>query len=290
MSRASRLALATLALGAALAVGCARETLVLSFWIAPDDPPVSAPLAPGRNYEAAVRAITGIMERDLELPLSGPLTVFVYPTRAAYTEGLAGAGGFPPGRAAEIAAYAVAVTQSGRLFVNDEGLRDEPRRVWLGILAHELAHHAQYQLSAGRRGRSEQWLREGVADWIACQVLDRLGETTFDRERMLALHDVAGGWRELRPESLDLTELGRPLGWEARHLRPDGQIVYRLAFLLADELVQEHGWHSILHYFRAFARSDDRFDNFRQAFGQSLEDFGARAPARLRRAIAGLEG
>ncbi len=290
LSRVPGLALATLVLGAALVAGCARETLVLSFWIPPDAPPASEPPRVGTSYEKAVRAITGIMVRDLELPLSGPLTVLVYPTRAAYAGGLVSTGGIPPGRAAEIAAYAVAVTQHGRLFINDEELRDKPRSVWLGILTHELAHHAQYQLSGGHRGRSEQWLREGMADWIACRVLDRLGETTFRRERARALHDVAGAWRELGPESLDLAELGRPQGWEARHLRPDGQLIYRLAFLLADELIREHGWHSVLDYFRAFARSDDRFSNFERAFGESLEDFAADAPVRLRRDIGRLEG
>ena len=51
---------------------------------------------------------------------------------------------------------------------------------------------SQYELSAGRRGRSEQWLREGMAGWIAARVLERLGEGSFARHRDDALRGVRG--------------------------------------------------------------------------------------------------
>jgi hypothetical protein len=279
-----------LALGAMLTAGCARETRVLQFWIAPDPPPV--PAAPGDivSYEEAVDTIAGIMVRELDIPLSGPLTVFVYPTREAYADGLVSTGGLAPEQAAKIAEYSIAVTEHGRLFVNDEDMRDLPRSTWLAMIAHELAHHAQYQLSGGRRGRSEQWLREGMADWVACQVLERLGHTTFRHERDLALREIAAAWSELASRPLDLVELGRPRGWEARHLEPDGHLVYRLALLLTDDLIRQHGWSRLLDYFRAFAESEERFDEFRRSFGASLEQFGADGLARLRNDLARREG
>jgi len=279
-----------LAIGVMLTAGCARETRVLRFWIASDPPPV--PAAPGEiaTYEKAVHTITRIMVRELDMPLSGPLTVFVYPTREAYADGLVSTGRLAPEQAAKIAAYSVAVTEHGRLFINDEGMRDLPQSEWLAMIAHELTHHAQYQLSGGRRGRSEQWLREGMADWVACQVLDRLGRTTLRREREHALREIAAAWPELASEPLDLVELGRPRGWEARHIEPDGHLVYRLAFLLTDDLIRQHRWPRLLDYFRAFAESEERFDEFRRAFGESLERFGADALARLRNDLVRREG
>jgi hypothetical protein len=271
-----------LAIGAMLMAGCAQETRVLRFWIAPDSSPISASPGDIVGYEEAVHTITRIMVRDLDIPLSGPLTVFVYPTREAYADGLVNAGGLVPDQAARIAEYSIAVTEHGRLFINDEDMRNLPRSVWLAMIAHELVHHAQYQLSGGRRGRSEQWLREGMADWVACQVLERLGRTTFRHEHDLALREIIGAWPELARKPLDLVELGRPRGWEARHLEPDGHLVYRLAFLLTDDLIREHGWSRLLDYFRAFSESEERFDEFRRAFGESLEQFGAGALARVR--------
>ncbi len=60
-----------LAIGATQTAGCAGETRVLQFWIAPD--PLAVPAASGEitNYEEAVRAITGIMVRELDMPLMG---------------------------------------------------------------------------------------------------------------------------------------------------------------------------------------------------------------------------
>ncbi len=278
------------AVGAMLTAGCAPETRELQFWIAPDPPP--APAAPHdiAGYGEAVRAIAGIMVRELDIPLSGPLSVFVYPTRETYADGLIRTGGLTSKQAARVAEYSIAVTEHGRLFINDEDMRDLARSAWLAMIAHELTHHAQYQLSGGRRGRSEQWLREGMADWVACQVLERLGRSTFHHERDLALREVAAGWPELAKTPLDLVELGRPRGWEARHLAPDGHLVYRLAFLLTDDLIRQHGWSRVLDYFRAFAESEERFDEFNRAFGESVEQFGADGLARLRNDLAGRQG
>lgn len=172
--------------------------------------------------------------------------------------------------------------QAGRIFLSTEFLRDAPRTVWLGILAHELTHVAQYELSGGRRGSSEQWLREGMADWVACQGLERLGESTFAQERDGVLTAVSLAFPLLQGRPLDLIDLGRPLGWEARHLRLGNGATYRLAFLLTDEFIHRRGLPALLDYFRAFAGANDRFGNFQRAFGLSVREFEAEALIRVR--------
>ncbi|MBI2494583.1 MAG: hypothetical protein HYV94_21145 [Candidatus Rokubacteria bacterium] len=275
------------ALCAALAPGCARTTLVLPVTLAPAAPTKPAPTRPLRTYESAVNVIAAIMVSDLALPLPSRFTVFVFPTRAAYAGGLANTGLMPASRAAEIAEYSVGLGHHRQLFLNDGALRGACGSTWLAVLTHELTHSAQYELSGGRRGRSEQWIREGMAAWVAYRVLDRLGEATFGDQRERAAREVVGAWRALQDRGLDLVDLGRPRGWEARHRRPGGQAQYRLAFLLTDELIRRGGWERLLEYFRAFAGSDDRFGNFDRAFGLSLDEFERQALESLGHQYAG---
>ncbi len=265
------------ALCAALAAGCARTTLVLPVTLEPATLIKPAPTRPLRTYESAVNVIAAIMVSELGLPLPSRFTVFVFPSRAAYAGGLASTGLMPASRAAEIAEYSVGLGHHRQLLLNDGALRGACGSTWLAVLAHELTHGAQYELSAGRRGRSEQWIREGMAEWVAYRVLDGLGEASFSNQRERALREVAKVWQPFEGKRLDLVDLGRPRGWEARHLRPGGQAQYRLAFVLTEELIQRGGWDRLLAYFRAFADSDDRSGNFHGAFGISLEEFERQA-------------
>jgi hypothetical protein len=276
---------------AALLIGaCTRPAAVRSTWLKPDPGDAGLNGAPPGSPEAALRTIAAVMSTGLGIPLPPEFAVLVYPGWAEYAQGLGTVGGMPADRAADVAAYSVGLGQAGRIFINWGALRGTPRAVRLAILTHELTHVAQYELSGGRRGASEQWLREGMADWVACQVLERLGESTFARERDQALRAVARALPVLRSHPLDLVDLGRPLGWEARHLRLGDGPTYRLAFLLTDELIRREGLPALLGYFRAFATSSDRFGNFRQAFGVSLDAFEVDALARVRRELAGLAG
>lgn len=273
------LAIATLAL---LWAGCAAPPLVLRISVDPEAPASPRPAGALADYETAVRAVSALLTQELGMPLPREFTVFVYPSQWVYGEGLSDVGGFPPAQAMEIARYSAGLGQHRRLFINDAALRDVPRSVWLGILAHELTHVAQYELSGGRRGRSEQWLREGMADWVACWVVERLGAGTFREEWDRAWQAVAHALPALGEDPVDLVDLGRPHGWEMRHLRAGDRLTYRLAFLLTDELIQRHGFERVVAYFRAFGDSDDRFGNFRRAFGVSIQDFEAEALGRLR--------
>jgi hypothetical protein len=49
----------------------------------------------------------------------------------------------------------------------------------VALLAHEMAHSFQYELGGGRRGTSDQWLREGFADWVAIGVLSASRPSRF---------------------------------------------------------------------------------------------------------------
>jgi hypothetical protein len=226
--------------------------------------------------------VTAIIVTELDLPLPRQFTVFVYSTRAEYQQGLVRVAGISLLRAVEIADSAVGLGHHRQIFINDEALRGAPRRDWLGVVAHELTHAAQYELSGGRRGRSEQWLREGMADWVRFLVLERVGEDTFRRQRERVLRAVAGVLPALRDNPPDLLALGSPPGWSARTVHSGGRLTYGLAFLLTDDLIRRHGFESLRAYFRAFTDSDDRFGHFQRAFGRSLAEFQSEALDRIR--------
>ncbi|MFQ5827659.1 MAG: hypothetical protein ACE5JD_00690 [Candidatus Methylomirabilia bacterium] len=264
-----------------LAAGCARTTLVLPVRIEPETLSAPAAIDSLADYESVVRSIAAVMVAELGVPLPRQFTVFVCQTRAAYERTLIREGRTPAARAAEIAQYSVGLGQHQRLFIDDEGLRGAPRTARLRIVAHELTHLAQYELSDGRRGSSEQWLREGMADWVAVRVLERLGEDMFFHQRDRALRTVARALPRLEDKALDLVDLGRPLGWEARHLRSGSQLTYQLAFLLTADLIRQRGFESLIAYFRAFAHFDDRFGHFRRAFGLPVSEFESRALRRI---------
>ena len=59
-------------------------------------------------------------------------------------------------------------------------------REWLRLLAHELTHVAQIELAQGE-GRAAQWLAEGMAEWAAFRVLERLSLDTLPERRRIAL-------------------------------------------------------------------------------------------------------
>ncbi|MFQ5520962.1 MAG: hypothetical protein ACE5FK_06165 [Candidatus Methylomirabilia bacterium] len=266
-----------------LAAGCAAGSpLVLPVRLEPERLTAPVDIGPLTDYESAVRSIAAVIVAELGLPLPRRFTLFVYPTREAYERGLTRDGHMLRGRAAEVAQYSVGLGQHRRLFVNDGALRDAPQSATVRILAHELTHLAQYELSSGRRGSSEQWLREGMADWVTSRVLERFGAGTSVYRRQRALRTVAPVLPTLEHDQLDLVDLGRPLGWETRHLRDGGQLTYGLALLLTEDLIRRRGFESLVDYFRAFAESDDRFGHFHSAFGLSLDDFEAHALNRLR--------
>lgn len=271
-----------LAILASLSLGCGRAVRVADIRLDPEPGGTGRSPAAVTGYAEAVEAIAAIMRSELGLPLPRQLRVFVYPGGAAYAEGLVRHGSIGPARARRIAAYSIALGQRGRLFINDGALRGKPRAAWLGVVAHELTHLAQYELSGGRRGTSEQWLREGMADWVAAYALDRLGEDPFGRRRQNSLAAVAPLLLSLAPGKLTLSELGTPLGWERQQIEEPPRPLYRLAFLLADQLAGRGGFGSLVAYFQAFASHDDRAGHFHRAFGLPLEQFERTALSLLR--------
>jgi hypothetical protein len=148
----------------------------------------------------------------------------------------------------------------------------------VALLAHELTHSLQYELGGGKRGASDQWLREGFADWTAMRVVERLGVLRRGELRRQRIEAFRSGGERIWP----LAEMVTFPQWVALSARSDGES-YLQAFFAVDFLVERHGVPAILDYFSRFARSDDRLGNFRATFGEELASFEKALAARLRR-------
>ena len=259
--------------------GCGSGRLVLPFTI---DPTVLAPPTDSAqlvSHEDAIRGISAILVRDLKLPLPTSFTAYVYSGRDGFERGLVTDANVSPIRAAELSEFAVGIGKRRQLLLNDEGGTARGRE-WFRLIAHELAHVSQIELAQGE-GRAEQWLAEGMAEWVAFNVLERLALDTVVHRRAMATSGIRNH-AALVAARLDLETLGNPRGFTVRHLKEGSLPTYQLAFLMADYLITRDGFPRVVAYFRSFDRRQDRHINFRETFRQSLEQFEAEVLAHLK--------
>ena len=230
------------------------------------------------SHEATVRGVAAILSRQLGLPVPDQVTVYIYGSRAIFEQGLVTDGRLPAVRAAELGEFAIGVGKRRQLLLQADGGAPATRD-WLRLVAHELTHVAQIELAQGE-GRAEQWLAEGMAEWAAFSVLERLGLDALAERRAAALQHV----REqaaLREARLDLDTLGTPRGFTVRHQREGSLATYQLAFLMTDYLIRRHGFERLVEYYRGFAGGRGRREGFRLAFDQTLEEFETEIVAHL---------
>jgi hypothetical protein len=210
------------------------------------------------------------MVADLGLPVPERVTVCLYSGREVFEQGLIRDANIAPVRAAELSDFAVGVGKRRQLLLHDEPGMDRGRE-WLRLIAHELTHVVQIELAHGE-GRVEQWLAEGMAEWVAFTVLERLQLDAVHRRHETA---VAGVRSQAALQSRD-GWISRPwvrLAATMRHLREGSLPTYQLSFLMTEYLIHREGFPRILEYFAAAARPRDRQAIFRSVFGREPEQF-----------------
>ena len=232
------------------------------------------------DYEGALISIAAITERDLGLPKLQGVLELVPDGEALYA--VLEAHGADPATARGAANTMVAIGTYRAVYVNQAGFARLNWNARIAVLSHELAHTAQYQWSGGRRGTSDQWLREGFADWVQAHVLDSLGVLTSDgiRTRISRFISRPGAREQLPP----LSRLVNFPEWVAVSNSQASSLLYPYAFVATDFLVERHSLEAVIGYFRLFAQSDDRVANFKRAFNEEWSAFDAA----VRDYIAGL--
>lgn len=223
------------------------------------------------DYEGAFASIGAIAERDLGLPKLQGVVHLVVDREALY--GVLQANGADPATARGAADRMLAVGAPRAVYVNLTAFARLNWNARTAVLSHEAVHVAQYELSGGRRSTSDQWLREGFADWVQAHVLDTLGVLTRDGILTRNSRFISRpGRREQLPP---LSELADFPAWVAAASSPASDLLYPYAYVATDFLIRRHSLEAAIDYFRLFGDSDDRLANFRKAFGEEWSAFDA---------------
>lgn len=225
-----------------------------------------------RTYRWAAAAALSVVERDLRLPpLRGELAL--YSSEEAFKGALLDDGHRPLLGDASLATM-IGVSTPGRICLNIHQLYPYSWSVRIAALAHEMTHVAQYQLAGGRRRGTEQWLREGMAEWVGARVLEILGQGTA-ASSVRAARDVLGREAERRPLP-GLGDLVTVASWSRLAKQGLERPLYDISLVAAADLIDRHGLDALVEYFGRFAGSDDRPGHFRACFGEDPEAFEAR--------------
>lgn len=225
--------------------------------------------------DVALATIATVFERDFGFPPMTASVVFL-PNREALEQELLTAG-YDAAFARDAADRMRAVALHRRVLINSTVLSSGTWTARIGTLAHELVHCLQYELAGGRRGTSEQWLREGFAEWIALDLLRRIDGVAPGAVRRYLEDELASNRRTEAPRLDDMMTFRQ---WVDLAGRP-GIVPHVQAVLAVDLLVERHGIPAILDYFRRFAEREDPPGNFAAAFGQSRGAFEREVDMRL---------
>ena len=258
-----------IAAGVALAALCTSCTPSAPWSVALPDPTVrpASSIDAISSYERAAVTVASIFEQDLEFP-SFPVTLHFFPGRGPFEAALLESG-YDADLARDTAGSMAAIGGHRQVLLNESTLVALTWPARVGMLAHELTHSLQYEWGGGVRGASDQWLREGFAEWVTARVLERLGAITLEQVRRQKRDDFRRVDRARVPR---LEVMATFPEWVAINQELNAA-PYAYAFLAADFLVERYGLPAVIRYFELFARSGDRARNFRAAFGENVSSF-----------------
>lgn len=249
------------------AAACSSAPRVIPLAETAAAPSVAAPIA---DYQDAFQAIAGVFMRDLSLPVPR-VSLYLYPDRGAFEQGLIAERKMDPALARDSASFARGVGGPDKILVNEAALAKWTWPERTRFLAHEFTHTVQYDMARGRRSTSEQWLREGYAEWVSYRTVDALGLGRYAEWRAMRQRQFASArGRKTLPALGELSTFAQWVSWRTRQ---GSEVTYNQGFLAVDYLIERTSRQAAIEYFRLFARSDDRSANFRKAFGMELAAF-----------------
>lgn len=272
--------------------GCASAPQVLTI------PAVSETVKPPRygtkDYAAALAAIMSVMVLDLKLPTIEGGSVTLYPSQASYEAGVVAQSAENSARLRQqlgarakqmkeaesiLAATTMAVGSNAvgmykRVLVNEWRVAKYSWPEWVRVLAHELTHAADRELVEGQPTASDQWLREGFAEWVGYKVVDTFGaqDLAVSRKHALDLIGTATSYQSFP----GLRQLARNSDWITWSRTLGRAATYGQAFIAVDYLIEEKGLPAVIEYFRLFKKLNNRERNFVTAFGEPLAVFDGR--------------
>ncbi len=264
---------------AVCAAGCAKPLPPIEL---AGSPPASVRAAPrGLDaYPSAVAAIMEAFEQALGLPRAD-VNLVLFPNRRSFEEGLLETG-YPPELARSASAFA-AIGGAREVFVNAEIVDRFARDRRVQLVAHELVHSLQYRFGGGTRGASEQWVREGFAEWVSFRVTEHLGLASFESQREDLLAPLSQAPFGLSPAPLE--RLVTFPQWVDAQRAYDAPL-YAQAFLAVELLIELRGVPALVSYFERFSTPTDYQSAFTEAFGVDRNAFGRMFARRWHETVA----
>lgn len=277
--------------------GCASTPQLLT--IPSRGEAVRPPAYGSKDYSEVLAAIVSVMERDLKLP-PVEASVTLYFSQTSYESGVVAESEKDLERlrqqlgpranrlreeelvfsARRFAVSSVAVGMYKKVLVNEWRLAKYPWTEWVKVLAHELTHTIERNLVEGRLTASDQWLREGFAEWVGYQVADTFGAETFAKSRDRVLDSIADAKSYQTFPSL--TQLTRNAEWLTWSKTLGRAATYGQALIAVDLLVEQRGLAAVVEYFRLFGKLNNRERNFTMAFGEPISAFDGKFTKHLR--------
>lgn len=250
-------------------------------WVTADVPPVPSYVSIQRrkgvtafDEQIAQRAIAfsiAELEKTLGLTVTHPVTVLLTPDAKTYAQVLRDEEGLKPETALAQAAFTSGGSHGHRVIVNIGEI--EMYNDALFIVAHEIAH--QSQIEALKDITRLNWLTEGMADWVAAQVVAaNLGELPDSDTGQVKRYQYS--WlmtMAQAPLYPRLLELDGRIDW-LTSVRVYGTVIpYRMAALAVFRLAEMAGIDSFRSYFTLRAKGESTEKAFAAAFGMTLEAF-----------------
>jgi hypothetical protein len=245
-------------------------------------PPAGTPASTGRigEYQAALSAIRNAFEQAVGLP-PPDVALVVFPGRRAFEQGLLELG-YPAALARSASAFN-AIGGAKAVLVNGGAVNGFDRTRRVRLLAHELVHSLQYQFSGGSRGASEQWLREGFAEWVACRIMSHLGLGSFDSLREDLFGQLGDGRVGVTTAPFD--KLATFPQWVEAQRRYDAPL-YAQAFVATELLIEVRDVPAVVRYFEQFKGPIEYQRAFAEAFGLERAAFERMFVRRWRETLA----
>jgi hypothetical protein len=246
--------------------------------------PPSAPPAPIERkldgYHDALAAILDVLEHPLGFPRVDVELVLLRDRRSFEQELLNV--GYPAELARSASAFA-AIGGARAVLVNSGIVDRFDRTHRVTLVAHELVHSLQYRFGGGTRGNSEQWLREGFAEWVSYRVTAELGLASFDAQREELLRPLTRAPFGLLPAPFDnLVTFPQWVDAQRRSQAP----LYAQAFIAAELIIEMRGVPAVIAYFERFKTTRDHQRAFTEAFEMERAEFDRAFARRWRETIA----
>lgn len=229
-----------------------------------------------QDIQRTVSHFDEILQAEMGVQLTEPVTLFVAAGTADYEHVLAREFSLSPEEASEVAVISGGWSSGGNHITAVNGaagvMGNSADR--MGTAAHELFHQMQYELSSGRDTDAQAlfWLEEGSADYVGALVAERLGGRKLEKWRRDTLCELRASPQTIAPRELMYCDMERRKEIMEKkyhsYQMSDQMVLYLLSLQQPGTELRQ-----LAAYFRTLGEGLSGNEAFRQTFGIDVEPF-----------------